>query len=134
MGPGAHARRIGGGWFIAAATALVLLGGPILLFLNPIYVGFEQGRSGAAALTGYSQAQLEAVTGQILADLVLWRGGFAVTLDGTPVLKPAEIQHMLDVRGVFAGFFALAAAAAAVLALAFRQARSPEARSAAWRE
>ncbi len=118
---------------VAAATALVLLGGPILLFLNPIYVSFEQGRSGAAALTGYSRSQLDAVTGQILGDLVLWRGSFDSTLDGVPVLKPAEIQHMLDVRGVFAGFFALVGAAAVVLAIAFRRAREPGARAAAWR-
>ena len=119
---------------IAAATALVLLGGSILPFLNPVYVGFEQGRTGAAALTGYTPSQVDAVTGWMLADLVLWRGGFDVTLDGAPVLKQPEIDHMLDVRGVFAGFFALAAAAALILVVAFR--RTPartEARAAAWR-
>ena len=119
---------------IAAATALVLLGGSILLFLNPIYVSFEQGRTGAAALTGYTPAQVDAVTGSILADLVLWQGGFAATLDGKPVLKQPEIDHMLDVRGAFAGFFALAAAALVVLVVAFRRARAgTEARAATWR-
>ena len=119
---------------IAAATALVLLGGSILLFLNPVYVGFEQGRTGAAGLTGYTPAQVDAVTGSILADLVLWQGRFEATLNGKPVLKQPEIDHMLDVRGVFAGFFALAAAALVVLLVAFRRAPSgTEARAAAWR-
>lgn len=118
---------------IAAATALVLLGGSILLFLNPVYVRFEQGRTGAPSLTGYTPAQVDAVTGAILADLLLWRGGFETTLNGAPVLKPPEIDHMLDVRGVFAGFYALVGAALVVLVVAFRRARNDRAaRAAAW--
>jgi integral membrane protein (TIGR01906 family) len=119
---------------IAAATALVLVGGPILLFLNPIYVGFEQTRTGAAELTGYTPAELTTVTGRILADLILWQGGFEETLHGTPVLDAAEAQHMRDVRGVFAGFYALVAAAVVVLLLAARRVRGKaEERAAAWR-
>ena len=118
---------------IAAATALVLLGGSIVPFLNPIYVRFEQDRTGAAALTGFTATQLDDVTSAILGDLVLWRGAFGVTLDGVPVLKPPEIDHMLDVRGVFAGFFALVLAAVVVVVVAFRRARDAEARAAAWR-
>jgi integral membrane protein (TIGR01906 family) len=119
---------------IAAATALVLLGGAILPFLSPAFVRFEQDRTGAGALTGYSSSQLDQVTGALLGDLVLWRGGFDVTLDGTPVLKPPEIEHMLDVRGVFAGLFALVLAGAAVLLVAFRRtAGGSEARSTTWR-
>ena len=109
---------------IAAATALVLLGGPFLLFLNPIYVDIEQGRTGAAQLTGYTPAEVRTVSGRILADLVLWQGGFDERLNGAPVLNSAEIQHMRDVRGVFAGFFALVAAAVAVLVGAARRARA----------
>lgn len=133
MGPGAHARRIGGTWLVAAATALVLLGGAIVPFLNPIYVRFEQDRTGASALTGYSAVQLDQVTGSILGDLVLWRGDFGFTVDGAPVLKAQEVDHMVDVRSVFAGFFALVLAAAAVLFIAFRRARGTEARAATWR-
>lgn len=118
---------------IAAATALVLLGGSILLFLNPIYVRFEQDRTGAAALTGFTRPQVDTVTGSILADLLLWRGGFDVTLNGSQVLKPGEIDHMLDVRGVFAGFYALVAGAFVVLVVAVRRARAADAASAAWR-
>lgn len=118
---------------IAASTALLLLGASILLFLNPLYVSFEQARTGAAALTGYTTPQLESVTTRILGDVVLWQGSFDETVDGTAVLKPAEIQHMLDVRGVFAGLFALVAAALVVLVAAFRRATDPDARSSAWR-
>ena len=118
---------------ISAATALVLLGGSIVPFLNPIYVRFEQDMSGAGAWTGYSPAQLDQVTGALLADLVLWRGSFDVALDGAPVLKQPEIDHMLDVRGVLTGFFALCLAALAVLIVAFRRASGTEARAAAWR-
>ncbi|HEX3265549.1 MAG TPA: DUF1461 domain-containing protein [Candidatus Limnocylindrales bacterium] len=118
---------------IAAATALLLLGGAIALFLNPVYVSFEQARTGAAGFTGYTTPQLELLTTQILGDLVLWQGGFDETVDGAPVLKPAEIQHMLDVRGVFAGLFALVAAAAATLVVAFARARGAGTREAAWR-
>lgn len=67
---------------ISAATELVLLGGAIVPFLNPIFVRFEQDRTGAGALTGYSPAQLDDVTGSLVADLVLWRGSFDVHLDG----------------------------------------------------
>lgn len=118
---------------IAAATALVLLGGSIAPFLNPVYVRFEQDRAEAGAWTGYSSAQLDTVTAALLADLVLWRGDFGVTLDGRPVLKQAEIDHMLDVRGVFAGLFLLCLAALAILVVAFRRASGPAARAAAWR-
>ena len=133
MGPGTHARRVAGGWLVSAATALVLLGGSVLPFLSPAWVRFEQDRAGAAALTGYSPDQLDEVTGWLLGDLVLWQGGFDRTLDGAPVLKQPEIDHMLDVRRVFAGFFAVAAASLVVLLVAFARARGTEARFAAAR-
>jgi integral membrane protein (TIGR01906 family) len=133
VGPGAHARRIGGGWLVAAATALVLLGGSIVPFLNPVYVRFEQDRTGAVALTGYSTSELDQVTGSLLGDLLLWRGDFRVAVDGAPVLKEAEMGHMVDVRGVFAGFFALVLGGLAILLIAFRRGRGTEARAATWR-
>jgi hypothetical protein len=133
VGPGTHARRVAGGWLVSAATALALLGGSVLPFLSPAFVRFEQDRAGAAALTGYSPGQLDEVTGWLLGDLVLWQGGFDRTLDGTPVLKQPEIDHMLDVRRVFAVFFALAAAGLAVVLLAFARAGGTEARFATWR-
>jgi len=117
---------------ISAATALVLLGGAIVPFLNPIFVRLEQDRTGVGALTGYSPAQLDDVTSSLLADLVLWRGSFDVTLDGAQVLKQPEIEHMLDVRNVFAGVFALVLGGVVVLVYAIRGS-APGARAGLWR-
>ena len=118
---------------IAAATALVLLGGSIVPFLNPMFVRFEQDRTGVRELTGYSAGELDQVTGALLADLVLWRGSFEVTLDGVPVLRQPEIDHMIDVRSVFAGLFALVVAGVAVLVIAFRREAGGQRRAATWR-
>jgi integral membrane protein (TIGR01906 family) len=118
---------------ISAATALVILGATVAPFLTPAFVRFEQDRTGVGNLTGFDAGELDAMTGSLLGDLVLWRGDFRVAIDGTPVLTDRERGHMLDVRGVFAGFFAMALAGAAILAFAFARARGTEARTAAWR-
>jgi integral membrane protein (TIGR01906 family) len=55
-----------------------------------------------------------------------------MAVDGAPVLKPPEIAHMLDVRSVFAGLFALVVAGVVVLVAAFLGI-APEARSGLWR-
>jgi integral membrane protein (TIGR01906 family) len=134
VGPGAHARRIAGSWLIGIATAFVLLGASIAPFLTPWYVRFEQDRTGVAAFTGYDTGDLDRITGQILGDLVLWRGDFRVQdAAGAPVLDAGERSHMLDVRSVFAGLWVLVAAGLVILALAFRRSRGTEARTAAWR-
>ena len=118
---------------ISAATALVILGATVAPFLTPAFVRFEQDRTGVGNLTGFDSGELDVVTGSLLGDLVLWRGDFRVAIDGVPVLSDRERGHMLDVRGVFAGFFAMALAGAAILAFAFARARGTEARTAAWR-
>ncbi len=115
------------------AATLVIVALSILPFLNPVWVGFEQGRSQAAAWTGFTPAQLEAVTNPILVDLVIGPPDFDVTLEGAPVLKEAERAHMRDVRGVFFGFFAVAAVAAVVLVGLFLGARGAVARQRFWR-
>lgn len=123
-----------GGWLVAAAAAVVLLGASIAPFLTPPVVRFEQDRTGVGSLTGYGPSQLDAVTGAMLGDLVLWRGEFDVAVDGSPVLSPPELAHMRDVRGVFAGLEALVFVGVVVLAVAFRRtARGTEARTATWR-
>ena len=38
---------------VAAATAVVIIGTAVLVFLNPIWVGFEQARTNADKFTGY---------------------------------------------------------------------------------
>jgi hypothetical protein len=86
---------------LAIATALlVALLAPLLLF-NPWFVSLLQQRAESAALLGASQAQVDAVTGTILAHL--WLGGdFVARLgsDGAPLLDAFERSHMADVSGL----------------------------------
>ena len=117
---------------IAASTALVLLGASILPFLTPAYLHVEQQRAGAERFTGYDGVTLDGVTTAIVHDLLLG-GDFGAAVHGTPVLNEREQGHMRDVRGVFQGFFALAAAGLIVLAWAFRRAPTSEAKAATWR-
>ena len=117
---------------IALATALTIIAVIMPLFLNPVWVGFEQGRAEAAAWTGFSEADLRSATDAILADLVVGPPDFDVVVAGAPVLNEREQSHMRDVRGVFIGFFALAIgllAAAVVVVLR----RGQDGRAASWR-
>jgi len=100
-------------------AALVIVAVSIVPFLSPAWIGFEQSRSGAAALTGFSEADLRTVTDSILVDLVAGPPDFDVRLDGAPVLGEAERSHMRDVRAVFAGFYGVAAAGLAILVALF---------------
>jgi integral membrane protein (TIGR01906 family) len=102
------------------------------LFLNPVWVSFEQGRAEATAWTGFTETELRAATDAILADLVIGPPDFDVTVGGEPVLNERERGHMRDVRGVFVGFFAVALVlVGAALVIAVR--RRGTARSASWR-
>jgi integral membrane protein (TIGR01906 family) len=92
---------------IGLATALVIVAVVLPLFLNPLWVAFEQGRADATAWTGFSEPELRAATDGILADLVFGPPDFDVTVAGEPVLGERERGHMRDVRSVFAGFFAM---------------------------
>jgi integral membrane protein (TIGR01906 family) len=107
----------------AIATAIVIVAISIVPFLSPPWVSFEQGRARADLWTGFTPAQLNAATGSILSDLVLGPPNFDVQVDGQPVLNERERSHMGDVRGVFAGFAALAVVAAAGLVVAYAGAR-----------
>ena len=118
---------------IGVATALVILALVIPLFLNPIWVAFEQGRAQATAWTGFTSPQLREVTDSVLADLVFGPPDFDVAVDGTPVLDERERSHMRDVRTVFIGFFA-AAAILAVAAVIVALRRRGEARRRTWRD
>ena len=99
------------------AASIVVIAIAILPFLTPAWVSFEQGRTHAASLVGYSEADLTVATNAILHDLVLGPPDFAVEVAGAPVLEARERAHMRDVRGVFAGFFLLAAIAAVTLVI-----------------
>ena len=107
----------------ALAAAVVVIAIAILPFLTPAWVSFEQGRTHAATLTGYTTEELNGATNAILHDLVLGPPDFAVTIRGAPVLEERERAHMRDVRGVFAGFYALAIVAAVGLAVLHAGAR-----------
>ena len=122
-----------GAWLVASATALVILGASIAPFLAPAYIRLQQDRAGVGALTGYGPAELDAIAGSLIGDLVLWLGDFDVAVAGGPVLTERERTHMRDVRGVFAGFFALVAVAAIWLLIVARRAKDAEARFALWR-
>lgn len=116
----------------ALAAAVVVIAIAILPFLTPAWVSFEQGRTGAAALTGYTTEELTGATNAILHDLVIGPPDFAVTVRGAPVLEERERAHMRDVRGVFAGFYALAIVAAIGLAVLFAGARRMGHAERAW--
>ena len=101
------------GFVVAAvATPFVIVAVAVLLFLNPIWVGFDQDRSDVAGLTDYTPAQVHDVTGSILSDLVFGPPNFAATVDGVTVLDARERSHMADVRTVIVelGLVALIAA------------------------
>jgi integral membrane protein (TIGR01906 family) len=114
------------------AASIVVVAIAILPFLTPAWVSFEQGRTHAASLAGYSDAQLAFATNAILHDLVLGPPDFAVEIAGAPVLEERERAHMRDVRGVFAGFFLLAGVAAVTLVVLVAGARRMGHMTRAW--
>ena len=97
---------------LAGLSALIaILGLAVAFFLAPGWVAFEQGRSDVVARTGFSPAEVRAVTASILSDLVLGPPAFKVEVDGRPVLDAAERSHMGDVRNVLELFAAVVIAA-----------------------
>jgi integral membrane protein (TIGR01906 family) len=123
--------RIADGW-IAIATALVIVAVTLPLFLNPVWVAFEQGRAQATAWTAFTEPQLRQATDSILADLVFGPPTFDAEVDGVPVLNERERAHMRDVRGVFIGFF-VAALIGLVGAVVIAARRRSEERRWSWR-
>jgi integral membrane protein (TIGR01906 family) len=123
--------RIADAW-VTIAVAVLIVALTVPLFLNPIWVGFEQGRAQATAWTGFSESDLKAVTDSILTDLVFGPPDFDVEVAGTPVLDERERGHMRDVRGVFLGFFSFAALVA-IVAVAIAVRRGREGRRPTWR-
>lgn len=120
---------------IALATAFGILAITIPLFLNPVWVGFEQGRAEAVAWTGFTEGDLRIATDAILSDLVIGPPDFDVRIAGAPVLNDRERSHMRDVRTVFAGFFAvsLAIVIVGVVVLMRRRRTGAAGRAAGWR-
>jgi integral membrane protein (TIGR01906 family) len=118
---------------VAVATAVVIAAVAIVPFLTPAWVSFEQGRTGAAALTGYSNADLDTATGAILHDLVLGPPTFAVAVNGQQVLTERERAHMRDVRGVFGGFAVVAIISLVVVVAGYAGAKRLGHPERAWR-
>ena len=102
---------------IGLATAIVIVAVGILPFLTPQWIAFEQGRSQAAAWTGFTPEELRNATDAILSDLV-FGGDFDVQVNGAPVLSEREQAHMADVRTVFRGLWILAVVSVVVLVVA----------------
>lgn len=113
--------------FGVAVAALILLTGPLLLFVPPV-VSFEQARHGVPALLGTDQATVDRATSSMLGDLLL-SGDFAVSIDGQqPVLDESERSHMRDVGGVVRGLVLADVVALLVALLAGRLLRGEPAR------
>jgi integral membrane protein (TIGR01906 family) len=108
---------------VGLSAAIVVIGGSVLAFLNPVWVGFEQIRTGAGRLTAYSVADVHRVTDAVLGELLLGPATFLQQVGGVAVFDPRERQHLADVRGVLLAFFAVVAAAAVVLVVAAVRAR-----------
>lgn len=100
---------------VGLAAAVVIVTVAVLPFLTPQWVAFEQGRANATGWTGYSTEELRTATDAILVDLVFGPPDFDVEVRGVPVLVERERGHMRDVRSVFLGLWALAAAWVVVL-------------------
>jgi integral membrane protein (TIGR01906 family) len=103
---------------VAAATIVVIVGVSLVAFLNPVWVGFEQDRSGAAQLTGYAAADVHAVTDGVLSDLIVGPPAFAQEVGGSAVFNDRERSHLEDVRSVFFAFSVLVLLGVVALVLA----------------
>lgn len=101
--------------FGASIGLLILLAGPLLLF-NPWFVSTLQARHDVAEAFDTSQAEIDRVTGQVLADLFTG-GDFEVALDERPLLDDAERSHMADVSRLVRILVVASVAAAIVAAL-----------------
>jgi integral membrane protein (TIGR01906 family) len=89
---------------VAVATGLVITGAAIALFFNPAWVSFAQGRADAAAYTGWSAEQVDAVTRDIVVEVWVGPGTFEQEVAGTPVFEERERAHMADVRRLVLDF------------------------------
>ena len=99
----------------------------VIVFFNPVWVAFEQDRTGVAELLGYTPEQVRTATNAILGEFVFGPGTFAVEVNGEPVLNEREQGHMADVRRVVIWFAILTILAAVGLAVAYRRAARPRA-------
>ena len=100
---------------IAAAIVLVAVG--VLVFLNPVWVGFEQSRTHADLFTGYTIDDVHGVTNAVIGELIAGPATFLQAVGGAVVFDPRERQHLADVRSVLLAFFGLVVVSGVVLVL-----------------
>jgi integral membrane protein (TIGR01906 family) len=110
--------RFVGSALVAAATGVALVAMAVLVFLNPIWVGFEQARTGADRFTGFSLDEVHRVTNAVLGELLFGPATFAQTAGSAPVFDARERGHLADVHSVVVGFFAVSAVALSILVVA----------------
>jgi integral membrane protein (TIGR01906 family) len=107
-------------WFVAgilgvSLAVVILFAGPLLLF-NPPFVSALQQRHGVAGAFGVPQAEVDAVTSEILFDLIT-DGDFGAAFEGRePLLNEPERSHMHDVARLVR-LLAIAVVAAAIVAV-----------------
>lgn len=109
------AQRVVAPLFGISVGLLILLAGPLLLF-NPWFVSSLQSRHAVAAAFDTSQAEIDRVTGDVLADLFV-AGDFDVAIDGVPLLDADERSHMADVSRLVRLLVVVSVGAALVAAL-----------------
>ena len=88
---------------------LVIVAIAVPLFLTPLWVAFEQGAPRRPPGPG-SPSRTPDRHRRDPGRPVIGPPDFDVAVAGEPVLNERERGHMRDVRGVFIGFFAVAAA------------------------
>lgn len=106
------------GLAVAVATILTVSGVVVLAFFNPAWVDIAQRRAGVDQITGYPMSEVRRVTDQMIREIYVGPGTFAMTVDGSPVLTPRERSHMGDVRNVVLRFLLVATLGATVLVIA----------------
>lgn len=84
----------------AVAAAVATIGLVLLLFVNPVWVNFETGRSGSEAFLGWARADVIRVSDGVLAELYVGPATFAMDVNGAPAFNERERSHLVDVRAV----------------------------------
>jgi len=115
-----------GSVIVAIAAALAVIGAAILVFLNPVWVGFEQIRTKADLFTGYTVDDVHRVTNAVLGELIFGPATFLQQVGGVDVFDPRERQHLVDVRSVLVQFLAVILAGIVILVIAGWRARDRE--------
>jgi integral membrane protein (TIGR01906 family) len=111
----------------ALATAIAILGASVALFFNPVWVGFEQGRTQVDAWTGWDAATIRSVTDSVVIEVFAGPGTFAQQANGAPVFSAEEAGHMADVRRLVIAFGTVVAVAVVALVAAWWPRRRREA-------